>query len=188
MSYACPRFVWYSWTGVDTLSSLTLRATTPETRPAEYMRDVNVHVQGRIRAATGVSDVPMPAPPPVGGKPILVPVHDLKYTCQTHASQSPPSRRREPLEAVSLSDSSRKAFTPCSISGCTCGSGRIICPDAQHLLLHTHQSNSEMPSAAYGDVLEHDVGHIIRLQQSTSVSIRRSYVHQYGLLSLPLSA
>ena len=32
-TYGCPRFVWYSWMGVVTWSSLTLRTTTPDTRP-----------------------------------------------------------------------------------------------------------------------------------------------------------
>ena len=39
-THGCPRFVWYSWMGVVTRSTLTFRATTPDTRPANVQRSM----------------------------------------------------------------------------------------------------------------------------------------------------
>ena len=94
-THGCPRFVWYSWMGVVTPSTLTFRATTPDTRPASVqctMRETRhpsaLPVMQHAHKWPTASDAPSPAPPPVGGKPIRVPVHDLKYTCSPTVSHT----------------------------------------------------------------------------------------------------
>ncbi len=50
-----------------------------------------------LSTASAMGYVPPPAPPPVGGKPIRVPVQDLKYTCGP-ASQTVNLRTPHALE------------------------------------------------------------------------------------------
>lgn len=49
-----------------------------------YQRSEWLHQYHKARVLFRVilGDLPPPAPPPVGGNPIRVPVHDLKYTCR----------------------------------------------------------------------------------------------------------